>query len=81
MTPKWFEGNSHPDSPWFPLRREYRISRCRTRVNDRDLFRVEFKTWITGRWKVCSGCYDTLHAAQSELRYIKYGLPGWVPVE
>lgn len=79
--PVTYFGTKHPDAPMFPRRREYRINRCATAVPQRWLFRVEYKTWLTRRWKTCSHYYDTLLDAQAELRAIRFGLPGWVPVE
>lgn len=65
----------HPDAPSFAARRHYRIV-----ANQGHSFQVQYRTWLTRRWKACSAYYGNQDLALFVLNKIKHGLPDWETV-
>lgn len=65
----------YPNAPSFAARRRYRIV-----ANQGHSFQVQYRTWLTRRWKGCSNYYSSVDMARYLLEKIKHGLPDWETV-
>jgi hypothetical protein len=65
--------------PLFAKHRRYRIAMCPTRYSDQKFFCAEYRTWLTFRWKCCTGCFDTWQDAYNEALLVRNGLSDFEP--